>query len=301
MAILHASVDVDVHTALHSSRDAVEAIEALEELTFLQHCSDSVRKFRLEHQRLQWEEHAHKLQHEESFVNEYTMSYDAHKELCDILRDHLQRKEFNSRSLEPIAVEHIIAAGLRTLQGGRVKDARHIIGASRAAAYVCFDDFIDAVLDAPQLEIKMPQNDAEWRAVNEGFAQRSTHRVMSGCVGAFDGFFQRSNKPSNKEVTNITSYYNGHYESFGLNNLALVKADLQFMYFAVVTPGSTNDFTSYRIAKGLKEIAESLPLGLYFVADAAFPLSEHVLIPFFGSQRFASVANDAFNYYLSQM
>jgi hypothetical protein len=132
MAILHASVDV--HTALNSSRDAVEAIEALEELTFLQHCSDSVRKFRLEHQRLQWEEHAQKLQHEELFVNEYTMSYDAHKELCNILRDHLQRKEYNSRSLEPIAIEHIIAAGLRTLQGGRVKDARHIIGAPRAAA-----------------------------------------------------------------------------------------------------------------------------------------------------------------------
>ncbi|KAL7501923.1 hypothetical protein ACHAXN_000076, partial [Cyclotella atomus] len=229
------------------------------------------------------------------------MSYDAHKELCAILRNDLQRKECNSRSFEPIAVEHIVAAGLRTLQGGRVKDARHIIGSSRAAAYVCFDDFIDAVLEAPELEIKLPQNDSEWRAVNEGFAQRSTHRVMSGCVGAFDGFFQRSNKPTKKEVTNIISYYNGHYESYGVNNLALVKADLQFMYFAVVSPGSTNDFSSYHHANGLKDIADSLPLGLYFVADAAFPLSEHVLIPFFGSQRFASAANDSLNYYLSQM
>jgi hypothetical protein len=108
--------------------------------------------------------------------------------------------------LEPIAVEHIVFAGPLTLHGGRVKDARHIIGSSRTAAYVCFDDFIDAVLEAPELEIKMPQNDLEWRAVNEGFAQRSTHRVMSGCVGAFDGFFQRSNKPTiKKEVTNIAA------------------------------------------------------------------------------------------------
>lgn len=64
-----------------------------------------------------------------------------------------------------------------------MKDARHIIGSSRAAAYTAVDEFIDAVLEAPELEIKFPQSDSEWRAVNEGFAQRSTHRVMSGCCG----------------------------------------------------------------------------------------------------------------------
>jgi type IV secretory pathway protease TraF len=66
-------------------------------------------------------------------------------------------------------------------------------------------------------------------------------------------------------------------------------------------PESTNDFSTYHLANVLKDIADSLPLGLYFVTDAAFPLSEHILIPFFGSQRFASAANDSFNYYLSQM
>lgn len=80
-----------------------------------------------------------------------------------------------------------------------------------------------------------------------------------------------------------------------------MKGDLQFMYFGVVAPGSTNDITSYHLATGLKEVVENLPLGLYFVADAAFPLTEHILIPFFSSQRFVSPANDAFNYYLSQM
>jgi hypothetical protein len=109
MAILDSSVDVG--SALSSTRVAVESLETLEELTFLQHCSDSTRKFRLNHSRLNWEEHAQNLLHEESFVNEYTMSYDAHKELCAILRNDLQRKECNSRSFEPIAVEHIVAVG----------------------------------------------------------------------------------------------------------------------------------------------------------------------------------------------
>ncbi|KAL3769783.1 hypothetical protein ACHAWO_011311 [Cyclotella atomus] len=197
------------------------------------------------------------------------MSYDAHRS-CVLVFCAMtsQRKRYNSRSFGPIAVEHIVAAGLRTLQGGRVKDARHIIpvhpGLRRTYALMTS---LAVVLESTRRleEIKLPQNDSEWRAVNEDFAQRSTHRAMSGCVGS-------------KEVTNIISYYNGHYESYGVNNLALVKADLQFMYFVVVSPGSTNDFSSYHRANGLKECADSLPLGLYFVADAAFPLSEHVLI-----------------------
>ena len=45
-------------------------------------------------------------------------------------------------------MEHIVAAGLCHLGGGRVKDACHIIGSSRAAAYAAVDDFIDVVLEA---------------------------------------------------------------------------------------------------------------------------------------------------------
>ena len=51
---------------------------------------------------------------------------------------------------------------------------------------------------------------------------------------------------------------------------------------------------------GLKEVLESLPLGHYAVADAAYTLSEHILIPFTGSDRLDPV-QDSFNYYLYQL
>ena len=51
------------------------------------------------------------LNHEGYFVNEYMMSLQAHSELVEILCHYLQRKEYNSHSTEPIAVEHIVAAG----------------------------------------------------------------------------------------------------------------------------------------------------------------------------------------------
>jgi hypothetical protein len=124
---------------------------------------------------------------------------------------------------------------------------------------------------------------------------------MSGTVGALDGFFQRSNRPTMKETNNVVSYYSGHYESYGVNCLAAVKADLQFMYFGVTSPGSTNDITSYAMASALRQVIESLPLGLYFVGDAAFPLGEKLLTPFIGTHRHSNPYHDSFNFHLSQL
>jgi hypothetical protein len=72
------------------------------------------------------------------------------------------------------------------------------------------------------------------------------------------------------------------------------------MYFGVVLPGSTNDNISYPLATGLKDIFDSLPPGLFGLADAAYTLSECMLIPFVGADR-CNPAQDAFNYYLSQL
>ena len=205
-----------------------------------------------------------------------------------------------SRGTEPILVEHIIAVGLRVLSGGRTKDQRHIIGSSLSAAYVASDDFIDAVNAAPELDIKMPHSHDEWDRINAGFTRKSHDKIIPGCIGAFDGFFQRSNKPSKKEVANVLAYYSGHYEAYGVNCQACVQSDLQFNFFGVISPGSTNDNISYPLATGLKEIIDALPLGLYGVADAAYTLSENMLIPYTGVDRL-DPAQDAFNYYLSQL
>ncbi|KAL7542523.1 hypothetical protein ACHAWF_007216 [Thalassiosira exigua] len=228
------------------------------------------------------------------------MSLNAHKELIRILEPDLQRAEYNCRDLEPIEVHHIVAAGLRFLGGGRVKDQRHIVKFSRAAAYDAVSDFIDAVNEAPELGIAFPTTYDGWEGIRRGFAQKSTHGLLHGCVGAIDGFFQRTNRPTASEVSNVLSYFSGHYESYGLNCQACIRSDLRFTYFGVVSPGSTNDNISYPIAEGLKNVFDSLPVGLYGVADAAYTLSENLLIPYFGAERF-DPAHDVFNYYLSQL
>jgi len=258
------------------------------------------RNTRWHHNRLDWNEHAEQLIHERRFANEYRMSPAAHRNLLRLLDPILQRVEWNSRGSEPILVEHIMALGLRVLAGGQIADNRHIIGASRAAGYKAFDDFVDAVNSHPELDINFPKSAEEWREVNDGFKAKSSDNIMEGCVGAIDGYFQRIQTPTKKEAGNVIAYYSGHYESHGVNCQACVRSDLRFMYFGVVSPGSTNDNISYPIAAGLRSVVEDLPTGMYCVADAAYTLHENLLIPFTGSERLDG-AHDSFNFYLSQL
>ena len=60
-----------------------------------------------------------------------------------------------------------------------------------------------------------------------------------------------------------------------------------------------DDHISYPMAPGLKEVLESLPLGHYAVADAAYTLSECILIRYTGAD--IDPAQDSFNYYLFQL
>jgi len=171
---------------------------------------------------------------------------------------------------------------------------------SRDASYKSFCSFLDAVNSAQELDIKMPSTSEEWNEIYHESRRKSTHEIMAGCVGCLDVFSQRTIKPTKCEVANVMSYYSGHCESYGINCQACVCPNLQFMYFGVVSPGSTNDNISYPLAPGLKDIIDSLPPGLFGLADVTYTLSESMLIPFVGTDR-CDPSQDAFNYYLSQL
>ena len=85
-----------------------------------------------------------------------------------------------------------------------------------------------------------------------------------------------------------------------MNCQAACDSTLKFLYFGVVASGSTNDNIAYAMATELRDTIEALPLGLYFVGDAAYTLSERLLILFTGSQR-ENPSNDTFNFHLSQL
>ena len=76
-------------------------------------------------------------------------------------------------------------------------------------------------------------------------------------------------------------------------------ANCRFIAFIVAAPGKTPDQVAFECT-ALYDLVEKLPFGLYLVADAAYTLTDQVLVPFTGSQR-QDVDKDAYNYFLSQL
>jgi hypothetical protein len=123
---------------------------------------------------------------------------------------------------------------------------------------------------------------------------------MQGCIEAMDGMFAKIQQPSRADSNfNPRSFHSGHYNDYRVNVQAICDACLRFLNFAVVAPGRTGDLVAYELMT-IHEAIEKLPPGYYIVADAAYMLTEHVLVPFTGGDRSAS-DKDTFNYYLIQL
>jgi len=260
------------------------------------------RNIKWKHQRLNWNEHVDKLVHEESFAAKYRMSLDAFNTLLELLRIMITPNLFKASNLcdEPIYPEMVMAIGLRWLGGGSHHDLMDAYNLSKSSVYRSRDTFLDAVIACNALEIRFPQTPLELEDVRKRFAAKSTNNVMRGCVGALDGLLARINQPSNAECEgNPRSYHSGHYNDYGLNVQAICDARLRFLFFAVAAPGGTGDLVAYEFLS-IRDIIEGLPDGIYIVADAAYMLSEHVLVPFTGGDRQAADF-DTFNYFLSQL
>ena len=261
---------------------------------------DTTREDPWIHKVFDWSAHVKQLLHEKRFNVEYRMSVQAFTRLRNILYIRLRRQIKKKRKIRPVTVEMIIGSGLRFLAGGKVNDIRHIFFLSKTECYHSIACFIKAVNTSNSLNIKLPQTAAEWEEVRKGFANKSSNGLMNGCVGAIDGFLQPIIAPWKNEVGNVRAYFSGHYQSFGLNCQAACDKRLKFLYFGIVAPGKTNDNAAYPLCTILRRTIKNLPVGLYFVGDAAYSLEENLLVPFVGSQKMDN-NNDAFNFHLSQM
>lgn len=257
-------------------------------------------KEKWEHMRINWGYHVAKLIHEDKFEKEYKINFEAWDRLRSWLVPSLQRNESKSRSLSPITVDIIMGCGMRYLTGSMKSAIRHIFGMSLSSAHRCCTGFILAVLSCKHLQISFPSDISGWDKLRRGFCDKSKDGIMNGCVGAIDGMLQKTIAPKKNEVSNVRSYYSGHYEHYGLNCQGACDVNLRFIYFGVIGPGSMNDNIAFSVAGNLSETIKNLPQGMYFVGDAAYTVSDTLLIPFTGADRDVE-QNDIFNFYLSQL
>jgi hypothetical protein len=230
------------------------------------------------------------------------MSLEAFNSLTMVLHPFIAVDIIRSRSntTEPLYPKLVMAIGLRWLAGGSFLDLKISYGCSRACIFRCRDLFINAVNLCEQLKIKFPETAEEFEATRKGFKAKSSHGIMRGCVGAIDGLLATIKCPSMADSEgNPRSYYSGHYNEHGLNVQAVCDARCRFIFFSVAAPGKTPDQLAFE-RTSLFQVVQKLPLGLYIVADAAYTLTDQILVPYTGSQR-ENPEKDAYNFFLSQL
>jgi hypothetical protein len=164
----------------------IETFIALEELL------TDVRVQAWQHERLDWDLHVKKLLHENRFHIRYRMALEDFDALVLLLGDEVVPNVAMSRrrSAEAIYPEMVVGVGIRYLAGGSYDDIMNTFGLSKSGFYYARKRFIKAVIGCEALDIKLPTHASEWEVIRKGFASRSSNQVVTGCVGAIDGFFQ---------------------------------------------------------------------------------------------------------------
>jgi hypothetical protein len=252
--------------------------------------------------RMDWNTHVRGLLTEGGFTRFYRMSYPSFQKLLNIIRPCLEideKKSIASTGQGPITPEIQLHIALRYIAGGSYDEIRLGTQMSVPSFYRIVWKVIDAINSAPELQIKLPTTKDEINFVKESFAQRSTGRVMEGCVGALDGWLCQIQTPAMKHTPNQLAYYSGHYKCSGVNVQAMCDGDSRFLYIGVICPGSANDVTAYRHSK-LRRWIDNLPLGTFVLADNAYICTDTLLTPFFGDQRGVEKYSN-FNFFLSQL
>ena len=111
--------------------------------------------------------------------------------------------------------------------------------------------------------------------------------------------YVESKFPMLKNTSNITSYFSGHYQCYRLNVQATCDLCCHFTLVSVLCPGGTGDSKAFS-GSTLYDFIQGLPAGFYMIADNAYTLSEHLLIPYSGTDK-KDKSKDAYNFYISQL
>mmetsp|Transcript_24451 Transcript_24451/g.59867 ORF Transcript_24451/g.59867 Transcript_24451/m.59867 type:complete len:392 (-) Transcript_24451:73-1248(-) len=234
------------------------------------------------------------------------MSPEAFYNLVNLLLPNISLSDAHATSSTgghtAIPPEVIVANGIRFMSGDPIRTLSHLWRISPASCHRIIELFLDAVMACPQLEIRLPETPEEMsQAVEEWHALSTANGALHGFIGALDGWLAYINKPTLQDVSgNQADYWSGHYNVNGLNVQAMCDARLRFIYFTIAAPGSTGDARAFARCNELVKWIQNLPNGYFVGGDNAYPLSNGLLIPFSGSQRFEELTR-TYNFFFSQL
>jgi hypothetical protein len=187
------------------------------------------------------------------------------------------------------------------LAGGRTIEAMRTHGLSRAQVYKNFREVIKAINECPALAIQCDNSDEGLSKRAREFATLSKHSLFHYCVGAIDGLAISIRAPSKKKVKNQTRYFSGNKKKFCLNLQGVCDAKGNFIAVSCKHVGSANDCVAFSTS-ALQDICNSLKRPYHWNGDAAYTLTETLMIPFIGANLAVyEPEKEWFNFYHSQL
>lgn len=251
-------------------------------------------------QRMVWGDHVNELCAENAFEQVYRMSKNSFDALLHYIRPSITLDadlSFRRTGVNVISPEIILHCVVRWLAGRNYPDIRCLSEISISSFYRVLYMGILAIIKCDRLKFHFPTSQSDIIRMSSKFQNRSTHGIIKGCIGCIDGYLCRIKTPSVNEGGVAKSYFSGHYRAMGVNVQAVCDDEHKFTYFSLSSPGGVNDVRAYR---KLSRTIKNLPTGYYVIGANAYVPSEHMLTPFAGSQK-RLPANDAYNFYLSQL
>jgi hypothetical protein len=252
-------------------------------------------------QRLMWADYVarHTKRNHDTFSRRLRMELESFNKLVELIREGVEvNQEMANLRGGPIIPELCLFCTIRWLAGGSYLDIVDITGISVPSFYRIVWKTCRAIINSPELRMKLPETSDECEKAASGFRSISYNDAIPNCVGVLDGYLLKINTPKKKEATNVRSYYSGHYQCSGVNIQAVADHHCRFTYLAVAAPGSTGDNDAMHQTSLAARIA-ALPLGYCIIADAAYTPTEHIVSIYAGIDRL-NPRNDSFNFFASQ-
>ena len=144
-------------------------------------------------------------------------------------------------------------------------------------------------------EIDFPEKEGNFKVVLTWYQAKSSNGLMKGCIQHINGPLGTIKGPSTVVCENSqSSYFPGQYYCFGWNIQAFVMW-IYVSFSAIDTPVKKSDQAALELTL-LNSIILQLPFGSYIIRDAAYTVSDQMLVPFTGSHH-QDPSKDAFNYF----
>ena len=261
-----------------------------------------IRNIPMIRERMNWDDHARLLCSENKFRRMYRMDLASFNKLVKLIEHDLyvDRKQSRCRTgVEPASTEVMFAMTIRYLAGGSIYDICANSGVSASAFYPIIYRVMHGICNCKELAMKFPKDLSECERAAASFKGKSTDGLMDRCVSCVDGWLCHIQVPRWYESANITGFFSGHYQCYGLNVQAACDAECKFTYFSVKCPGGTNDSFAFSNCK-LNMLIENLPHGYWVAGDNAYVLTEKMLVPYSGRERHHP-SKSVFNFYLCQL